>query len=302
MIIQVGNICKSYGRVKALDNVTLTIDEPEIFGVVGPNGAGKTTLIEIMEGLRQPDSGFVRILGLDPNKDRAVLARSIGIQLQESALQDRIRVGEALKLYASFYRKTLDRRQLLANLGLAEHVDVAFAKLSGGQKQRLFIALALIHDPSVIFLDELTTGLDPHARRTILDMVRGIRDRGKTVFITTHYMKEAEELCGRVAIIDHGRVVKLDSPANLLKTVDLETEISFSADNGAWLEKLGDLRSVKRVAGGGGRFSVYGRCDTLLADVVGFLNVANISFTDMSVKKPNLEDVFLCLTSKDIRE
>jgi ABC-2 type transport system ATP-binding protein len=211
-VIEVTGLSKSYAGMRAVDAVTFSVLEGEIFGLIGPNGAGKTTTMECIEGLRAPDAGRLSVLGLDPFRDTTRLLDRIGVQLQEAQLQKRITVREAVGLWSSLYRKPLDGHQLLAQLGLAGKANARFMTLSGGQKQRLFIALVLINDPEVVFLDELTTGLDPQARRAIWDLVRGIRDRGKTVFLTTHLMEEAERLCDRVAIIDHGRIVDIDSP------------------------------------------------------------------------------------------
>ena len=200
-----------------MDDVSFDVRDGEIFGLIGPNGAGKTTTMECIEGLRRPDRGTIAVMGLDPVRDAAALHARIGVQLQEAQLQKRIKVWEAVDLWASLYRTTVDGDRLLEQLGLAEKRNAWFMTLSGGQKQRLFIALALINDPEVVFLDELTTGLDPQARRAIWDLVRGIRDRGKTVFLTTHLMEEAERLCDRVAIIEHGQIVDIDRPARLVR-------------------------------------------------------------------------------------
>jgi len=213
--IEVASLHKFYGPVRAVDGISFTVEEGEIFGMVGPNGAGKTTTIECVEGLRRPDRGTVRVLGLDPQRDGYELRRRIGVQLQEASLPPRLTVWEALDLFGSFYSRRVDGKALLEQLGLADKRNAAFEKLSGGQKQRLFIALALINDPELVFLDELTTGLDPQARRAMWDLVRGIRERGKTIFLTTHFMEEAERLCDRVAIIDRGKIVALDTPARL---------------------------------------------------------------------------------------
>jgi ABC-2 type transport system ATP-binding protein len=202
-VIGVSGICKAYGRTVAVDNVSFEVVEGEIFGLIGPNGAGKTTTMECVEGIRTPERGSISVLGLDPFADVYALQNRIGVQLQEAQLQKRIKVWEVVDLWASLYRTSVDGPALLEQLGLAEKQNAWFMTLSGGQKQRLFIALALINDPEVVFLDELTTGLDPQARRAIWDLVRGIRDRGKTVFMTTHLMEEAERLCDRVAIIEH---------------------------------------------------------------------------------------------------
>jgi ABC-2 type transport system ATP-binding protein len=215
--VEVHGLRKRYGDVTAVDDVSLRVQAGEIFGIVGPNGAGKTTTVESIEGLRRPDAGTIRVLGLDPaaGPARRELRQRIGVQLQQSALPDRLRVGEALDLYASFYRHPADWRALLEQWDLADKRRTAFSDLSGGQRQRLFIALALVGDPEIVFLDELTTGLDPHARRQALAQVAGLRERGITVVLVTHLMDEAERLCDRVAVVDAGRVVALDTPAAL---------------------------------------------------------------------------------------
>jgi ABC-2 type transport system ATP-binding protein len=215
-VIEVSNLRKQYGDHLAVADVSFGVAEGEIFGIVGPNGAGKTTTVECVEGMRKPDAGTVRVLGLDPRRDRPRLRRLVGIQLQESQLPDRLKVWEALDLYGSFYPRPADRRQLLADVGLAEKRDTAFGKLSGGQKQRLSIALALVGNPRIAVLDEITTGLDPQARRDTWNLVRSVRERGVTVVLVTHFMDEAERLCDRLAVISAGRVVALDTPAALI--------------------------------------------------------------------------------------
>jgi ABC-2 type transport system ATP-binding protein len=212
-IIEVTELRKRYGATVAVDGISLTAQAGEILGIVGPNGAGKTTTVECLEGLRRPDAGTVRVLGLDPRRQGAELHQRIGVQLQQAALPDRLKVWEALDLYAAFYRNPADWRRLLEEWGLAAKRDAAFADLSGGQRQRLFIALALVGRPEVVFLDELTTGLDPQARRATWELVRQVRAKGATVVLVTHFMEEAELLCDRVAIVDRGRVVALDTPA-----------------------------------------------------------------------------------------
>ncbi|MEU9508828.1 ABC transporter ATP-binding protein [Micromonospora sp. NPDC048170] len=215
-VIEVRNLRKQYADQVAVADVSLSVDEGEIFGLVGPNGAGKTTTVECVEGLRAPDSGTVRVLGLDPRRDRAAVRQKLGIQLQESQLPDRIKVWEALDLYSSFYPHPADWRALMDELGLTPKRDTVFAKLSGGQKQRLSIALALVGNPRVAILDELTTGLDPQARRDTWELVRQVRDRGVTVVLVTHFMDEAERLCDRLAVVAAGRVVAVDTPRNLI--------------------------------------------------------------------------------------
>src|SRR6266849_4367303 len=228
-VIQVSGVRKTYGPTVAVDEVSFEVNKGEIFGLIGPNGAGKTTTMECIEGLRKPDRGVISVLGLDPFRDVYKLQNRIGVQLQQAQLQKRIKVWEAVDLWASLYSNPVDGDRLLEQLGLSNKRNAWFMTLSGGQKQRLFIALALINDPEVVFLDELTTGLDPQARRAIWTLVRGIRDRGKTVFMTTHLMEEAERLCDRVAIIEHGKIIDMGSPQELVrrhcpaKTVVLST-------------------------------------------------------------------------------
>ena len=251
-VIRVSGIRKRYGRLVAVDDVSFDVHREEIFGLIGPNGAGKTTTMECVEGLRRPDRGTISVLSLDPVRDIYRLQDRIGVQLQEAQLQKRIKVWEAIDLWASLYRRPVaDRDRLLEQLGLADKRDAWFMTLSGGQKQRLFIALALINDPEVVFLDELTTGLDPQARRAIWELVRGIRTRGKTVFLTTHLMEEAERLCDRVAIIDHGRIVDIDSPARLIARHCPERAVVLATDDPAAAERFGELPGVQEVTRAG---------------------------------------------------
>jgi ABC-2 type transport system ATP-binding protein len=301
-IVQVEHLRKVYGSTVAVDDVSFEVYQGEIFGMVGPNGAGKTTTVECIEGLRQPDGGHIRVLGLDPHHDGYALRARIGIQLQESVLQDRMKVWEALDLFASFYPRSVDWEPLLEQLGLAEKRNTPFAKLSGGQKQRLFIALALVHDPEIVFLDELTTGLDPQARRAMWDLVRQIRGRGKTVFLTTHFMEEAERLCDRVAIMDRGRIIALDTPENLIRMLGVENRVVFTVDGAFELERLSKLSDVTRVETIGERVIVYGRGDGLVGEVVNALTTSGTRFRDLRTEQPNLEDVFLALTGREMRD
>lgn len=308
-VIAVDNLHKHYGDVKAVDSIDFEVYEGEIFGMVGPNGAGKTTTIECIEGLRVPDGGEIRVWHLNPQRDGYELREHIGVQLQESALPDRIKVWEALDLFSSFYRKSVDWMPLLERLGIADRRNVPFAKLSGGQKQRLFIALALINDPELVFLDELTTGLDPHARRAMWDLVRDIRDQGKTVFLTTHYMEEAERLCDRVLIIDYGKIVALDTPEELIQSLGAENRILFVAEepfDPKPLQRLSGVTRVERVGGPGEagrtkRVVVYGRGDRLVGEVVNTLEAQGVRFRDLRTEQPTLEDVFLALTGREMR-
>lgn len=299
--VRIENLRKAYGSVVAVEDVSFDVPAGEIFGVVGPNGAGKTTTIECIEGIRRADRGSILVLGLDPARQERELRQRIGVQLQQSALPARIKVWEALDLYASFYDQAVDWRALLDRLGLADKRNAAFAKLSGGQKQRLFIALALLNDPELIFLDELTTGLDPQARRAMWDLVREIRDQGKTVVLTTHFMEEAERLCDRVAIMDQGRIVALDSPANLIRSHGAENRITFTADAGCEA-KLRGLAGVARVDREGERVIVHGSGDGLIGEVVAALSSDGVLFRDLRTEQSTLEDVFLALTGKEIRD
>jgi ABC-2 type transport system ATP-binding protein len=301
-VITVDNLRKAYGDVRAVDGVSFEIRPAEIFGMVGPNGAGKTTTIECLEGLRRPDSGKVHVLGLDPQRQGYELRQRIGVQLQEGSLPDRLRVGEAMEIFASFYRKPVEWRPLIELLGLADKFKTAFGKLSGGQKRRLLIGLALVNDPQLVFLDELTTGLDPQARRAMWDMVKSIRDRGQTVFLTTHYMEEAEHLCDRVAIIDHGKIVALDSPQNLIAALDAENRVVFSVKEKIDEAAFRKIPGVTRVDQSQDRVIIYGKGDGLLVRIVMALETGYIRFRDLRTEQPNLDDVFIALTGKEMRD
>ena len=301
-VITVTHLRKTYGRTVAVDDVSLDVRRGEIFGLIGPNGAGKTTTLECVEGLRQPDGGTVSILGLDPGHRARQLQNRIGVQLQSAQLQKRIKVWEAVDLWASLYPSPVDAAALLEQLGLAEKRDAWFMTLSGGQKQRLFIALALINDPEIVFLDELTTGLDPQARRTIWDLVRGIRQRGKTVFLTTHLMEEAERLCDRVAIIDHGRVIDIDTPAGLVRRHCPERSVVLTTRTAVADDLFRSLPHVSSVAQDDGRLVISGESEDLVSDVIQCLGAHRIQVGEFRTIVPNLEDVFLRLTGHSMRD
>src|SRR4051812_27147627 len=268
-VIRVSGCRKTYGSTVAVDEVSFEVFDGEIFGLIGPNGAGKTTTMECVEGLRVPDRGTVSVLGMDPVRDVYTLQERIGVQLQQAQLQKRIKVWEAVDLWAALYRRTrIDGDRLLDQLGLTEKRDAWFMTLSGGQKQRLFIALALINDPDVVFLDELTTGLDPQSRRTIWELVRGIRARGKTVFLTTHLMEEAERLCDRVAIIDHGRIVDIDSPSRLVARHCPERTVILSTDHADADGRFRQLPGVQSVTREDGSLTIRGEGDGLVTHVI----------------------------------
>jgi ABC-2 type transport system ATP-binding protein len=280
--------------------------EGEIFGLIGPNGAGKTTTMECVQGHRVPDEGTISVLGLDPRRDSAALRQRIGVQHQEAHLQKRIKVWEAVDLWQSLYTRVVDGDALLARLGLDAKRDAWFMTLSGGQKQRLFIALALIHEPEVVFLDELTTGLDPQARRAIWGLVTGIRERGTTVFLTTHLMEEAERLCDRVAIIEHGRLVEVGSPEELVEKHCPERTVVFTTDDGNVAERMQSMgiavAGVEHAQGNASTFTVRGEGDDFVTDVINCVAREGIRVRGFRTEIPTLEDVFLKLTGHGIRD
>ncbi|UCE98117.1 MAG: ABC transporter ATP-binding protein [Dehalococcoidia bacterium] len=299
-IIKVENLRKTYGTTVAVDDISFEVAEGDIFGLLGPNGAGKTTTVECLQALRQPDSGMMNILGLDPRHDAPALRRQIGSQLQESALPDRIKVWEALDLFASVTPEKLDWQVLLEQWGLAEKRKSTFASLSGGQRQRLFIALALVNNPRIVFLDEMTTGLDPAARRIAWDLIRSIRERGATVILVTHFMDEAEKLCDRLAIVDRGKIVAMDTPQGLITQYASEVRVIFTSDF-ADLSWLHNIAQIKKITKSGPRVEVEGS-GPVLALVAASLVEHGITPTDLRIEQPTLEDVFLKLTGKDIGE
>ncbi len=259
--------------------------------------------MECVEGLRRPEQGSITVLGLDPFHEVYRLQERIGVQLQQAQLQKRIKVWEAVQLWASLYkRKTADGDRLLEQLGLVEKRNAWFMTLSGGQKQRLFIALALINDPEVVFLDELTTGLDPQARRAIWELVRGMRDRGKTVFLTTHLMEEAERLCDRVAIIEHGRIIDVDAPARLVARHCPERSVVVATTDSRAAEHFGAIPRLEEVVEAGGQFTLRGQGEDFITDVIQCLSEHRIRVTEFRTVLPTLEDVFLKLTGHSIRD
>lgn len=299
-IISVKNLRKTYGEIVAVDDISFEIEEGEIYGFLGPNGAGKTTTVECLQALRHPDSGDIRVLGLDPLREAQAVRQRIGCQLQESALPDRIRVWEALDLFASVSPNALDWRILLEQWGLTEKRKASFHSLSGGQRQRLFIALALVNNPKVVFLDEMTTGLDPAARRVAWDLIRSIRDKGATVVLVTHFMDEAENLCHRVAVIDHGKIVASDTPQGLISRYASEVRVIFTSANTdlPWLE---NIPGVKKVTTKGQRIEVEGS-GPILALTAAALVEHGIVPADLRIEQPSLEDVFLKLTGHSAGE
>ena len=295
--IEVEGITKRYGDRVVVDHVSFTVDEGEIFGIVGPNGAGKTTIVETIEGLRRPDGGRVRVLGLDPISDAAKVRQRLGAQLQESRLPDKLKVREAMELFASFYRDPTPWPRLLERLGLNEQRETRYKALSGGQKQRLSAALALIGNPEVAVLDELTTGLDPQARRDTWHLIERIRDDGVTVVLVTHFMEEAERLGDRIAVIDGGRLVAIDTPAGLVfrnapeQTIRFRSLVPFDA---SLLTALPNVISVRRE---GSRVVVTGKGDALQT-VTAVLARHQIVAEDLRIEQASLDDAYVALTRK----
>ncbi|MEU6480485.1 ABC transporter ATP-binding protein [Streptomyces sp. NPDC047017] len=294
-VIEVSELRKSYGGRSVVDGVSFAVEEGEIFGVLGPNGAGKTTTVECVEGLRVPDAGRVRVTGLDPVTEREQVARVLGAQLQQSELQGKLTVREALELYASFYPRPADWRPLAERLGLTQKLTTRFGKLSGGQKQRLFIALALIGNPRVVVLDELTTGLDPRARRDTWQLIEDVRAGGVTVLLVTHFMEEAQRLCDRIAVIDRGRVAALDTPEGLIRRSAGATVITFTPSAPLDETELNALPELSSVACNEGRITLSGT-DTTVNAVLSLLARRHITAHQLRVTDATLDDAFLDLT------
>ncbi len=294
-IIEVNGLRKAYGGRPVVDGVAFAVEEGEVFGILGPNGAGKTTTVECVEGLREPDAGAVRVAGLDPRGDRDELTGILGVQLQESELQEKLTVREALELYSAFYPDPADWRELAERLGLTGKLTTRFGRLSGGQKQRLFIALALVGRPRVVVLDELTTGLDPRARRDTWKLIEEIRDSGVTVLLVTHFMEEAQRLCDRIAVFRQGRVAALDTPAGLIRRSAGSTVISFAPSRPLDDGELTGLPEATTFERRDGRVTVHGT-DTTVNAVISLLARHQITAHQLRVVDSTLDDAFLQLT------
>ncbi len=294
--IQVQNLTKTYDGTAVVDGISFSVAEGEIFGIVGPNGAGKTTTVESVAGLRVPDGGTITVLGMHPIKDRYEVTERLGVQLQESRLQDRIKVKEAMELYASFYRAPRDWRDLAATLDLEDRLHVRYKDLSGGQKQRLAVALALIGAPQIAILDELTTGLDPQARRSAWDMVERIRDDGTTVVLVTHFMEEAERLCDRIMVIDDGRVSAIDTPEGLVASVGGSQILRFRPSELVRDDELLELGDVTTASHRGDEIVVAGHGD-VVQQVTTFLAHRGVIARGLRVETTSLEDAYLELTN-----
>ncbi len=299
-VIEVRNLHKQYGGYTAVNDISFTVRRGEIFGIIGPNGAGKTSIVETLIGLRHADRGLVRVLGFNPITQRLALSQRIGIQLQEAQLFERLKVWEVLDLFAILYQTTVSWEPLIMQWGLGEKRNTFVGKLSGGQKQRLFIALALLHNPEIVFLDELTTGLDPQARRSTWEMIQAIREQGKTVVLVTHFMDEAELLCDRIAIVDDGRIMALDTPQALIESLPNESRVLFTPPAGFKSEWLADLAGVTHMEMLNGKWVVYGR-GSFLSQIVLSLSQHGITLSDLQTEQATLEDVFISLTGHKIR-
>jgi ABC-2 type transport system ATP-binding protein len=302
-VIGVANLCKCYGDVKAVDGVSFEVARGEVFGMLGPNGAGKTTTIEVLEGLRQPDSGTVRVFGLDVVHHPEAIKQRIGVQLQSVSLYPRLTVTELLDLFGSFFSHHLPTKQLIDAVDLGERAKARSMNLSGGQQQRLSIALALVNDPELVFLDEPTTGLDPQARRSLWDLIKGLQEKGKSVMLTTHYMEEATELCDRVAIMDHGHILEMGSVPELIGRRFKERAVFFDSNPKLPVDQLARLGGVTRAAQEDGQTVLYskdvpGTIGALLATADGL----NVEPHNLGIRQATLEDVFLDLTGRALRD
>jgi len=301
-VVVVQNLVKHYGNVKAVDGVSFSVRRGEIFGIVGPNGTGKTTTIDCIAGMRRADSGLILVLGFDPAEDSFSLKKKIGIQQQESEIQDRLKVFEAMHLFSSFYETVADMETLLRQLNLWEKRDSYFSALSGGQKKRLFVAMALIGNPEIVFLDELTSGLDPQARRSVWELVKLLRDQGRTVVLSTHYMDEAQRLCDRVAVIHSGKIAALDSPADLIAAHGGFTRVHFRAEESFDKSLLTRLDGVESVSEIEDQCTVEISTRHSIVEIVKQLDQMEYELSSLRIDSPTLEDVFLNLTGRELRD
>lgn len=301
-VVEVKNLTKRYGDLIAVNEVSFDIEKGEIFGLLGPNGAGKTTTVEMIEGLRKPDSGKITVCGNDVLKRRDRVKEIIGVQLQSTTIYDKIRIGEVIDLFGGYYQKTLSTAEILDMVSLNDKKNSFVQTLSGGQKQRVAMALALVNDPEVLFLDEPTTGLDPQARRNVWDIIEGLGGKGKTIILTTHYMEEAERLCNRVGIIDHGKIIALDTTKDLIAKQNLESAIEFDTSKSVSKEFLEKLPNVSKVIQDGKSFILQTKeSSKVLAELTRLSEENDFNLENISVRKATLEDVFLALTGRKLR-
>lgn len=302
-IITVRNLTKRYSSVIAVDDVSFSVSNGEVFGLLGPNGAGKTTTVEILESLRKPDSGSVFIDGLDVLSQAVAMKEIIGVQLQSTTLYEKARVYELLELFGLYFQKSIGVDKLLEDVSLADKRESYVKNLSGGQKQRVALALALVNDPKILFLDEPTTGLDPQARQNVWGIIENLRDSGKTIMLTTHYMEEAEKLCDRVGIMDRGKIITIGAPAQLVKETGLDSAVEFSCPPEQADAILNSLKNIKRISSSDGRYTVFtNKPSAVLQQIASLANRENILLDGLSLKRANLEDVFIELTGRKLRE
>ncbi len=300
-VIEVVDLKKQYKSVLAVDNISFTVEEGCIFGMLGPNGAGKSTTIECIIGLKKRNGGSVNILGLDPSVDYERLYNQIGVQLQETSYQDKIKVYELCDLFMTMYKTPTDYVKLLKRFGLADKVKSYVSELSGGQRQKIAIILALISNPKVIFLDELTTGLDPGARHDMWQCVKELQQEGRTVFMTTHYMEEAEYLCDKICIIHEGKIIAMDDVDGVIESADIDTELIFETNDDVE-SLLGKIDNVNRVEKCNGSVSAYFKDEEAIGDIILSFKQNNVKYKKLNIIRPNLEDVYLKLTGKEWKE
>ena len=303
LVIQVRDLTKRYGDLKAVDGVSFSVERGEVFGILGPNGAGKTTTLECIEGLVEPTGGNTSVLGFDTQRELQKVKERIGVQLQASAYFDYLTLKEILDLFGMFYDRKVEPIKLLEKVNLADRANTTVNKLSGGQQQRFSIAAALVNDPDVVFLDEPTTGLDPQARRGLWEFVQTINQAGRTVIITTHYMEEAEYLCDRIAIMDRGKIVALDTPGNLVRSLPVPYQVKVGSECANSIEVLRGLSGVEDAfADESGVQILSSDASATVSSLMDWANGAGIKLTRLEVVPSNLEDVFLSITGRALRE
>lgn len=302
-VIEIENLVKSYKSVRAVDGISFSVEPGEVFALLGPNGAGKTTTTEIIEGLRTPDSGRVEVLGIDMRQRPHEIKQRIGVQLQTTALYQKLTVREIIALFASFFQRSLPPEEVIALVNLEEKANTRSKDLSGGQRQRLAVALALVNDPEIVFLDEPTTGLDPQARRRMWEVIENLRERGKTIFLTTHYMEEAERLCNRVAVMDHGHIIALGSPKELIQQTFKHTALEFPTPPTLTIDELRSLPLVEDVRVENGTTILYSRSFPQTLEALTKVAMSHdVELSNLTIRQSSLEDVFLKLTGRRIRE
>lgn len=311
-IIQVDRLVKRYGNFTAVDGVSFEVRQGEVFGLLGPNGAGKTTTMEMIEGLRMPDDGSAKVSGFDTKTDLNKVKEVIGVQLQSTSLFDLLRVKEITQMYASFYPNSVPVKPLLESVILHEKLNDRVKNLSGGQKQRLAIALALVNDPLVVFLDEPTTGLDPQARRTLWDIILQLKEKGKTIVLSTHYMDEAQILCDRICLMDQGKIIALDTPSALVNRLEAQSAVEFRLEGRNDLDdeekamlngQLRDLPSINEVEVRKDTFILYtDRLQAALTETIGWAERQTLAMADLRTRTATLEDVFIHMTGRSLRE